>query len=135
MNLQHLSLVTATPAATPAEAWRHFADKLAFYTDPADVRVDLDSGKAPFTLLDVRSREAFAQGHIPGAISLPHAEITEETTASFAKDRLLVTYCWSPACNGATKGALRLAALGFNVKEMFGGIEYWKKEGGPVEAA
>jgi rhodanese-related sulfurtransferase len=46
---------------------------------------------------------------------------------------VVVTYCWGPGCNAATKGAARLAALGFRVKEMIGGIEYWRREGHPVE--
>ncbi|MNI96727.1 hypothetical protein D3C73_1552420 [compost metagenome] len=42
-------------------------------------------------------------------------------------------YCWGPACNGASKACARLAAAGYRVKEMLGGIEYWRKEGGPLE--
>ncbi len=46
-----------------------------------------------------------------------------------------MVYCCGPACNGAAKGAVRLASLGFRVKEMLGGIEYWRKEGGPVDGS
>ena len=52
--------------------------------------------------------------------------------AEFPKDRLLVVYCWGPGCNGATKAAVKLSALGFSVKEMIGGITYWKEEGYPI---
>jgi rhodanese-related sulfurtransferase len=38
-------------------------------------------------------------------------------------------YCWGPACNGATKAALEFAKLGYDVKEMIGGFEYWVREG------
>jgi rhodanese-related sulfurtransferase len=41
----------------------------------------------------------------------------------------VVTYCWGPGCNGATRAALALAELGFQVKEMLGGFEYWVREG------
>jgi rhodanese-related sulfurtransferase len=34
-----------------------------------------------------------------------------------------------PGCNGSTKAALRLAALGFQVKEMIGGVEWWERDG------
>lgn len=47
----------------------------------------------------------------------------------------MVTYCWGPGCNGATRAALTLARLGFEVREMIGGIEYWIREGLPVETA
>jgi len=48
---------------------------------------------------------------------------------------LLVVYCWGPACNGATKAAAELAALGRPVKEMLGGFEYWAREGHAVARA
>jgi rhodanese-related sulfurtransferase len=47
----------------------------------------------------------------------------------------VVTYCWGPGCDGATRGALALARAGFRVKEMLGGIEYWIREGFAVETA
>jgi hypothetical protein len=45
----------------------------------------------------------------------------------------VVTYCWGPGCNGATRAALEFARLGFRVKEMIGGYEYWVREGFPVQ--
>jgi rhodanese-related sulfurtransferase len=47
----------------------------------------------------------------------------------------VVTYCWGPGCDGATRAALALARIGFRVKEMIGGIEYWTREGLPVRTA
>ncbi|MCZ2810804.1 rhodanese-like domain-containing protein [Modestobacter sp. VKM Ac-2979] len=47
----------------------------------------------------------------------------------------VVTYCWGPGCNGATRAALALARLGHPVREMIGGFEYWAREGLPVETA
>jgi hypothetical protein len=41
----------------------------------------------------------------------------------------VVTYCWGPGCNGATRAALAFARLGYSVKEMLGGYEYWVREG------
>ena len=45
--------------------------------------------------------------------------------------RTVVTYCWGPGCNGATRAALEFARLGYRVKEMIGGYEYWVREGLP----
>jgi rhodanese-related sulfurtransferase len=70
--------------------------------------------------------------HLPGAISLPWDEIDEARVRELP-DGLVVTYCWGPSCNAATKGAYRLAALGRQVKEMIGGLEYWIREGHPTE--
>ena len=128
-----LSLVLQTPAASPLEAQRHFSAKLTVETDVSDVRHDLEQGCKDFILVDVRSAEDFAECHIPEAINLPHRIIDESTTAHFSKEQVLVLYCWGPACNGATKAAAKLSTLGFRIKEMLGGIEYWRKEGGPVE--
>ncbi len=47
----------------------------------------------------------------------------------------MVTYCWGPGCNGATRAALEFARLGYPVKEMLGGYEYWVREGFPVVSA
>jgi rhodanese-related sulfurtransferase len=126
------SKVTAVAAADPADAHAHFAAKLAVETDPSDVHADLAAGCDGFVVVDSRSRDAYDEAHVPGAVHLHHADIDATTTASFPPDAVLVVYCWGPGCNAATKGARRLAALGFRVKEMIGGIEYWRREGYPV---
>ncbi|NIK69470.1 rhodanese-like domain-containing protein [Paenibacillus sp. BK720] len=133
MTTQPFSLVLETPAAAPEATHRHYMNKLSVETDVADVYYDMQHGLDDFLLIDVRSPKAYAECRIPGAINLPSREMTAETTASFSKEQLIVVYCWSPACNGGTKGAARLSGLGFKVKEMIGGIEYWRKEGNPVE--
>jgi rhodanese-related sulfurtransferase len=127
------SSVLGVPAA-PCEAARAFFEsKLYYETDPADVYTDMQNGVADFVLLDVRSPEAYAKSHVIGALNLPQAMINAETTAHLAKDKLIVVYCWGPGCNDATKAARKLSALGFPVKEMIGGMEYWEdKERYPV---
>jgi rhodanese-related sulfurtransferase len=128
--------VTAVPPAGPALAARHFQWRLALETDPADVHADLEAGVADFVLVDTRAPAAFAAGHIPGALNLPYAEIdAENVAAKLPRGRLIVTYCSSAACNAATKGAAALAALGYHVKEMLGGLEYWAGEGYDVEVS
>ncbi len=131
---QKLTAVLAIPAANPPEANRFFSAKLSHETDPSDVHHDLGNGNSSgFVLIDARTAPTYAQCHLPGAVNLPHRTINEETTARFSRDTLLVVYCWGPACNAATRAAVRLSALGFQVKEMIGGIEYWRKEGFAVE--
>jgi rhodanese-related sulfurtransferase len=123
------SHIGAFPAADPAQAAAHFADRLRFETDCSDVHADLVAGFGGFVVLDVRAPEAYAAGHVPGARSLPRAAIAAATTAHLPRDAILVTYCWGAHCNGATKAAAKLAALGFRVKEMLGGIAGWQAEG------
>lgn len=128
------SFVREYPAADPAAAREHYLAKLSVETDVADLVVDLERGTGNLIVIDVRSPDAYGQCHIPGAINIPHRQINAESTKQFSKDALLVTYCWGPACNSATKGAAKLAALGFHVKELAGGIEYWRHESCPVES-
>ena len=127
------SAVAEYPAAAPAEAGRHFLARLSVETDVSDVVHDLTRGTGKLILLDVRSAEEYAVCHAAGAISLPHRRIAADTTTDFDRDAIVVTYCWGPGCNAATKAAAKLAHLGFRVKEMIGGLEYWLHEGCPVE--
>lgn len=128
------SRVLNPPAAESETAQAHFLHRLSVETDPADVYADMKNGVTGFVLADVRSAEDYAKSHAVGAISLPQATIGPDTTHNLSKDDLIVVYCWGPGCNGATKAGAKLSALGFSVKEMIGGIEYWKdKERYPVE--
>jgi rhodanese-related sulfurtransferase len=122
------------PAVETDVAAAHFARKLAVETDVSDVAAALAAGEPDFVLVDARSDASYANGHLPGAISLPHSRITADAVAELP-DGLVVTYCWGPSCNGATKAAARLAALGRPVKEMLGGFEYWERDGHAVERA
>jgi rhodanese-related sulfurtransferase len=133
VSTPRFSAVLSPPAAEPALARAHFAARLAFETDVADLMHDLAQGDPGLTVIDTRSPAAFALCHIPGAINLPRINAT--TTAVLSKDKVHVVYCWGLACNGATRAALRLTELGFAVKELAGGIEYWRHEGGPVEGS
>ena len=129
------SRVLRVPAAGPAAAHAHFAARLAYETDCSDVHADLatHAHDQDFVVLDARSAGDYAAGHVPGAVSMPHATITPETVAALPRDQLIVTYCWGPHCNGATQATAKLAALGFAVKEMLGGFEYWCRDGYETE--
>ncbi len=120
--------VTAIPAAPAELAQAHFAAEFTFETDCWDVHDALSKGP-DFVLLDVRSAALYAQGHIPGAVHLPHGKLVESKLAAWPADTLFVTYCAGPHCNGAARGALRLANLGRPVKIMAGGITGWVDEG------
>jgi rhodanese-related sulfurtransferase len=129
------SVLTIPPLA-PADAAALLLRRLALETDVADVRAALAGpGEPGFVLVDSRSSGAWDQGHIAGAVHLPTAEIPARAAALLRRDVPVVTYCWGPACNGATRAALALARLGFAVKELIGGFEYWVREGLPVATA
>ncbi|WP_087687768.1 rhodanese-like domain-containing protein [Pandoraea sp. PE-S2R-1] len=128
-TLSENNAVTAIPAAESTAALAHFRASLQFETDCSDVASALASGSPGFVLLDVRSPALFARGHIPGAVNLMHGKIIESKLADYSHDTLFVTYCAGPHCNGATRGAIRLAQLGRPVKVMIGGVTGWLDEG------
>lgn len=117
-----------TIAAAPSDIAReHFAAGFSFETDCWDVHDALACGP-DFILLDVRSPALFRQGHVPGAINLPHGKIIRSKIGQWPEGTVFVTYCAGPHCNGAARGALRLAELGCPVKIMAGGITGWLDE-------
>lgn len=120
--------VTVVPAAPSDLAREHFAAEFGFETDCWDVHDSLARG-ADFVLLDVRSPALFAAGHVPGAINLPHGKIVRSKLEHWPEGTVFVTYCAGPHCNGAARGALRLAELGRPVKIMAGGMTGWLDEG------
>lgn len=114
------------------DAIAYFSAKLSCETDASDVYAAQRDGDR-FVLVDVRSEEGWMQGRITGAIHLPRREITERAAAEIDRDLPVVVYCWSPGCNAGTKAALEFAKLGYDVREMIGGYEYWVREGQPTE--
>lgn len=121
--------VAKVPAAPAADAVAHFEKLFRFETDCWDVHAGLQRREPRFVVLDVRSPDAYAKGHVPGATNLPHARINERNLERFAQGTLFVVYCNGPHCNGADRGALRLAKLGRPVKKMIGGVTGWLDEG------
>lgn len=121
--------VTEFPPADSASAHDWFSARLAHETDCWDVHHALSGGAPDFALLDVRTPALYAQGHVPGALNMPHAKIIESKMKAWPADTVFVVYCAGPHCNGADKGAKRLAALGRPVKLMIGGVTGWLDEG------
>jgi rhodanese-related sulfurtransferase len=123
-------MTITTPSADLLVA--HFAGKLTFETDASDVHAGQDND-ARFVLIDTRGQAAWEQGRIVGAVHMPTADIAARAPGEIPLDMPVVTYCWGPGCNGSTRAALEFAKLGYQVKEMIGGFEYWAREGYPVE--
>ncbi|WP_353114125.1 rhodanese-like domain-containing protein [Microbacterium sp.] len=112
----------------------YFAAKLTFETDPSDAYAAQRSGEG-LVIVDVRSDEAWAQGRVTGAVHMHYSEIAERAPREIPVGSRVVVYCWSPGCNAGAKGALEFARLGYEVREMIGGFEYWVREGYPIEDA
>ncbi|MGY5612872.1 rhodanese-like domain-containing protein [Vibrio brasiliensis] len=123
------SAVSRVAAANSQEALAHFEQRLKFETDCWDVHHALTNGLKDFVLVDVRAEVLFEQGHVDGAINIPHPRLNEKHLAEFPSETLFVVYCAGPHCNGTEKAAIRLAKLGRPVKKMIGGVTGWLDEG------
>lgn len=127
-----VSSVLAYPPANPAQTADFMRAKLAYHADAWDVAEDLRQRIDAIVVIDTRSAELYAEGHIPGAQSFPHRLMDAASTADLDRSKVYITYCDGIGCNGSTKGAYKLAALGFTVKEMLGGLDFWRRDGHPV---
>ena len=110
----------------------HYKNKLAFEMDPSDLFEAFNEGEA-VVALDARQPHGYENEHIPTAINIPHRMMTEESTKHLDRSKTYVCYCDGIGCNASTKGALKMAKLGFKVKELIGGIEWWKFDGYATE--
>jgi rhodanese-related sulfurtransferase len=114
------------------DAITYFTAKLEHETDPSDVYAAQKAGDES-VIVDVRSTDAWNQGHVVGAVHLPYREIATRALTEIDVRTPVVVYCWSPGCNAGAKGAREFARLGYHVREMIGGYEYWVREGLPTE--
>ncbi len=109
-----------------------YQNKFDFETDPSDLFEAIGKGENVVPL-DTRQALGFELEHIPGAINIPHGTMDEHSTGHLDKTKVYVCYCDGIGCNASTKGALNMTKLGFKVKELIGGIAWWKYDGYPTE--
>lgn len=112
-------------AVSPLEFYQA---KLNYEMDSWDLFEALSQGQK-IIVVDGRSEIAYQHEHIPHAINIPHRSITQQTLAHLDQSVLYVTYCDGIGCNASTKTALKIATLGFQVKELIGGLDWWKRDG------
>ena len=106
----------------------YYRHKLAYEMDSADLHEALGKSE-PIVVVDGRADSAYTQEHIPGAISLPHRTISPESTGELDRSKLYVCYCDGIGCNASTKTAMKLLELGFQVRELIGGLDWWRRDG------
>jgi rhodanese-related sulfurtransferase len=110
------------------EQIKHYEQKLAFEWDSFDLFDNLEKGQN-IVIIDTRKEHAFDNEHIPTAINFPHRTMNAQQTAHLDKSPIYVCYCDGIGCNASTKGSLNMAKLGFNVRELIGGLDWWKRDG------
>jgi hypothetical protein len=96
--------VTETAAAPSDLAVRHFEEMLAFETDCWDLHESLKSADRDFIVVDVRAPNAFAKGHVEGAINIPHREMTAGRMAEYPKCKNVCGLLCGPALQRRKQG-------------------------------
>ncbi|RVC44733.1 ArsR family transcriptional regulator, partial [Mesorhizobium sp. M4A.F.Ca.ET.090.04.2.1] len=86
------------------------------------------------TVLDVRSEDEFALGHLPGALNIPLADL-ERRLAELPANREVIAYCRGPYCVLSFEAVASLRARGYVVHRLEDGYPEWKAAGLPVEVA
>ena len=84
------------------------------------------------TILDVRPREEYRAGHIPGALSVPLSEL-KKRLAELPKGHEVVAYCRGPYCVMAIEAIELLRKRGFRAHRMEQGVADWRARGWRVE--
>ena len=123
---------SAIALASPAKLKRYFEAKLSAELGPHNVKRLLDERAQQIVILDVRSQDGYAAGHVPGAVHIPFEELPRRLK-ELPKHKDIITYCWNVTCVLCTKAAYVLASNGYRAKEMIGGIDEWQKSGFPIE--
>ena len=127
-----------TPFQDSKKAEEFFAAELDFKTNPYGVNKMIDEKAKDIIIVDVRSTEDYAKGHIPGAINIPYEKYngfngSETKFPGLTKDKVNIVYCYNHLCNLAQKAAKVFASNGYPVKEMVGGFEEWKNDKYSIE--
>lgn len=106
----------------------NFAPKTTGYRQvTTEEAVNIMQTEKNYVILDVRTAQEFASGHIPGAVLLPNETIgTEDIPLLPDKDQLILVYCRSG--NRSKQAAEKLAQLGYTNIVEFGGINSWTGE-------
>ena len=83
------------------------------------------------TVLDVRPAAEYAHGHLPGAISVPLADL-EDRLQTLPMDKEVVAYCRGPYCVYSVEAVELLRARGFTATRLDDGVHDWRARGGDV---
>lgn len=85
--------------------------KLTFVT--LEKLLEMRANRENFTLVDVLSEESYHEGHIPGAINIPVAQVPQQAAVRLDKKAVIVTYCGGYTCKASTDAARQLLELGY----------------------
>lgn len=116
----------AQPASAQSVAMADSPQRIA----PQQYQEQFAAGQTPFQLIDVRTPEEFASGHIAGSVNIP-VESLSDRLGEVSQDSPVVLYCRSG--RRSAEAARILDAAGYNGVYDLGGIQAWQAAGFPVE--
>lgn len=118
-------------------AVKYFQDELNFTANPFSVK-QVSEGKTDGVIIDLRKKEDFDKGHIPGAINIPFDkydgfEGQQVEFPELSKTKINYLYCYELLCDLSLKAAKKFASLGYPVKELKGGFKAWQDHDFKIE--
>ena len=120
-------MITESRVDSALSTAQYLEMKLAYEIDFLDVEAGLKAGS--FVVLDTRKQASWDHGHVQGAIHFPADALRGDVSNCLPTGTEVIVYGWGPGCDGGTWTAAALAALGYSVREMIGGFEYWCRSG------
>ncbi len=123
-NLIITALVALTFASTLVQAGNAIT--------PSELLDRINIGEAPL-ILDVRTPEEFASGHISGAVNIPHRKLRYRLSELMShQDREIVVYCWVGPRSRFVQSLLSQAGFE-HLRELEGHMRQWQADGYPIE--
>ncbi|MEB3337284.1 MAG: rhodanese-like domain-containing protein [Leptolyngbyaceae bacterium] len=114
--------ITPTPPGMKAQSSVH------------DLKARLEWGEPGLTIIDVRDRSVYNQGHIMGAMPMPVDELVDRVKSALPLTRDI--YIYGEADEETAEAAQKLRKAGFqSVAELRGGLPAWKAIAGPTEGS
>lgn len=105
-----------------ASAKNYFLNRLAYTLGPVELKNFVEKGGVK--IVDVREESDYQIGHIPGAISIPKDELSNNLN-KLSKDEITIVYCYNQQCHLGENACLILADYDFPVMLMEGGFDVW----------
>jgi rhodanese-related sulfurtransferase len=104
---------------------------MEFTTGPVELSRMIERNES-INIIDVRWPDDYAEGHIPGAVSVPKE--SWDTFSGLSRDKTNIIYCYSMVCHLAAAAARYFAEHDYPVMELQGGFEEWQRHNFPVKS-
>lgn len=106
-------------------AREHFSKRLAFTLGPVELKNFIEKGGVK--IIDVRSESDYNISHIPGAISIPKADL-DKNLDKLSKEDINIIYCYNQQCHLGDNACLVLAEYDYPVMLLEGGFDVWQND-------